>query len=250
MKSIVTFLLVVASASTIISYTSVSALSSPQNNAKPETSLVRRAFLASSFLAGAQFVYAQTNAPKGFKRIPTQFVAALGDPNSNSGTEARDWGLWPKDPGPRGVWLDQYEKELLGTDGVAPTGWKFDPKDWWLEEHGLIMESPEFPLPAGRYLVTGGRLTTTVLNVDDQGGWNLEDNAELYDVTHLPCRSARYHPVEGGSSPLTAKSSDFPVKPGSEMPPISGCSKQDYAVLFVIGIEAESKQSISGEVEL
>lgn len=215
----------------------VSALSSSNNSNKPEQSLVRRAFLASSVLAGAQFVYAQTNAPKGFRRIPTQFIAGLGDPNSSSGIEARDWGLWPVDPGPRGVWLDKYKKELLETDGVAPAGWKFDPKDWWLEEHGLIMEPPEFPLAAGRYLVTGGRITTTILNVDNQGGWNLEDNAKLKDVTHLPCRSARYHPVDGGS-PLTAKSSDFPVMPGASMPQLSGCSKQDYAVLFVIGVES------------
>ena len=140
------------------------------------------------------------------------------------------------DPGPRGVWLDQYKRELLETEGLAPAGWKFDPKDWWLEEHGLIMESPDFPLAAGKYLVTGGRLTTTILSVDDQGMWELADNAKLYDVTHLPCRSARYHPVDGGS-PLTAKKSDFPVRPGAEMPGVAGCSKQDYAVLFVIGVE-------------
>lgn len=216
----------------------VSALSSSNNSNKPEQSLVRRAFLVSSVLAGAKFVYAQTNAPKGFRRIPTQFIAALGDPNSSSGIEARDWGLWPVDPGPRGVWLDKYKKELLETDGMAPAGWKFDPKDWWLvEEHGLIMEPPGFPLAAGRYLVTGGRITTTILNVDNQGGWNLEDNAKLKDVTHLPCRSARYHPVDGGS-PLMAKSSDFPVMSGASMPQLSGCSKQDYAVLFVIDVES------------
>ena len=224
-------------AAAFMAVVTVSALSTPGNNNNPEQSLVRRAFLASSILAGAQFVYAQTNAPKGFRRIPTQFIAALGDPDASSGDEARDWGLWPVDPGPRGVWLDQYKKELLDTDGVAPAGWKYDPKDWWLEEHGLIMESPDFPLQAGRYLVTGGRITTTILNVDNQGGWNLEDNAKLKDVTHLPCRSARYHPTNGGS-PLTAERSDFPVRPGAEMPQVPGCSKQDYAVLFVIGVEA------------
>jgi hypothetical protein len=30
---------------------------------------------------------------------------------------------------------------------------------------------------------------------------------------------------------------DFPVTPGAEMPKIEGCSKQDYAVLFVLGEE-------------
>jgi len=31
----------------------------------------------------------------------TRFIAALGDPNSNSGTGAETWGLWVDDPGPR-----------------------------------------------------------------------------------------------------------------------------------------------------
>ena len=204
---------------------------------KPIGSLVRRAFLASSAAAATQYVYAQTVAPKGFRRIPTQFIAALGDPNSNSGSTARDWGIWELDPGPRGVWLDKYEKELVANNDIAPAGWKFDLNDWWLEEHGLIMESPDFPLPPGRYLVTGGRLVTTTLTVDAEGHWELGDKAKLYDVTHLPCRSARYHPTNDGS-PLTAKKSDFPVLPGAEMPSVAGCSKQDYAVLFVIGVEA------------
>eukprot|EP00961_Rhodomonas_salina_P123460 1663313-Rhodomonas_salina.1 len=127
------------------------------------------------------------------------------------------------------------------------------------------MEAPEFPVPTGRYLVTGGRETTTVLTVsapDAQGKqqWSLDDDAKLYDVTHLvlsadssrgaehpmagtdilvlyqPCRSARYTP-NGGGSPATAKESDFPVAPGAEMPAVQGCNKQDYAVLFVIGVE-------------
>eukprot|EP00957_Ditylum_brightwellii_P047231 3587471-Ditylum_brightwellii.AAC.1 len=103
------------------------------------------------------------------------------------------------------------------------------------------MEKPKFSLPAGRYLVTGGRLVTTVLTVeppevgDTQQRWKL-DNGKLYDITHLPCRSARYKPNEGNGSPLTARTGDFPVKPGAEMPPVDGCDKQDYAVLFVIGV--------------
>ena len=39
--------------------------------------------------------------------------------------------------------------------GKAPAGWSWDKNDWWLEEHGLIMEKPDFPVPAGRYVVTG-----------------------------------------------------------------------------------------------
>lgn len=122
---------------------------------------------------------------------------------------------------------------------MAPVGWTFDPNDWWVEEHGLIMEAPKFPLENGRYLVTGGRLTTTVLNVENDGKWSLEKGS-LYDVTHLPCRSARYSPKDGvgNGSPLTANQGDFPVKPGAEMPSVKGCDKVDYAVLFVIGKEA------------
>ena len=134
-------------------------------------------------------------------------------------------------------------KDLQQSGGVAPAGWKFDAKDWWLEEHGLIMEAPEFPVPPGRYLVTGGRQVTTVLTVnpkdaDGNQNWMLDDGAKLYDVTHLPCRSARYTPNSGGGSPVTAKQSDFPVAPGAEMPAVQGCDKQDYAVLFVVGVES------------
>jgi hypothetical protein len=106
---------------------------------------------------------------------------------------------------------------------------------------GLIMESPTFPLPSGRYLVTGGRSVTTGLTVDVNGNWKL-DEGNLYDVTHLPCRAARYNPTssavvlgEGEGSPAAARLSDFPVKPGAIMPSIPGTNKQDYAVLFVIG---------------
>ena len=103
---------------------------------------------------------------------------------------------------------------------------------------GLIMESPTFPLQAGRYLVTGARSITTGLTVKSDGSWKL-DEGTLYDVTHLPCRSARYNPIIASSSeagsPASARLQDFPVKPGAEMPAIAGTQKQDYAVLFVIG---------------
>ncbi len=84
---------------------------------------------------------------------------------------------------------------------------------------------------------------TTVLTVDpkDANGsqsWRLDDGAKLYDVTHLPCRSARYRPNSGGGSPTAAKPADFPVAPGAEMPAVQGCDKQDYAVLFVVGVES------------
>ena len=71
------------------------------------------------------------------------------------------------------------------------------------------MEKPDFPLPAGKYVVTGerdenvrkggeqnaeflgGRETTTLLKVGAEGQWSLADGATLHDVTHLPSRSAR-----------------------------------------------------------
>src|ERR1700742_4104863 len=105
-----------------------------------------------------------------FRRIEPQFIAALGDPGATAGNGAQLWGFWSQDPGPRACQLEHYPQ--LKATGVAPAQWKFDASDWWLEEHGLIMEKPTFPLAAGKYLVTGDREVTTVLTVhpkDKQG---------------------------------------------------------------------------------
>jgi hypothetical protein len=184
-----------------------------------------------------------------FTRIPGQYIAALGEPAATSGSGAQQWGLWRLDPGPRGVPLVRYER-LQQVGGAAPAGWKFDPREWWLEEHGLIMEKPTFPLAPGRYLVTGGREVTTVLTIHrpDTGGnqrWELADNAKLYDVTHLACRSARYTPAggENSCSPGSAPKAAFQVAPGQPMPAVQGCSKQDYAVLIVIGIATDDLET-------
>ena len=196
-------------------------------------------------LANAQSVKADDGGEMKFQRVPLQYVAALGEPDQSSGSGAQDWGLWPIDPGPRGVRLNRYER-LQAANGIAPAGWRFDPTDWWLEENGLIMEQPEFPLAPGQYLVTGGREVTTVLTIhsaDEQGDsrWELADGATLYDVTHLGCRSARYTPMPGNEScsPANAPRDAFRVAPGAAMPPVAGCNKQDYAVLFIIGVAAE-----------
>jgi len=179
------------------------------------------------------------------QRISTQYIAALGDPGATSGSGAQSWGLWPLDPGPRGVELNGYNR-LKDAGGVAPARWKFDGTDWWLEEHGLIMEQPTFPLPPGKYVVTGARDVTAMLTIHpaDRSGdrrWELDQGATLYDVTHLACRSARYTPAAAGSScsPANVQKSAFPVTPGGAMPPVEGCAKQDYAVLIVIGIGVE-----------
>jgi hypothetical protein len=199
-----------------------------------------------------------------FQRYPQiRFIAALGDPQASFGTGADQWGLWRDDPGPRGVFLRDYERQLANSkkpngNTVAPAGWTFSTKDWWLEEHGLVMSTPDVlprkkfvkatqqVLPYRRYIVTGDRQVTTVLTVFDDGRWELAKGATLYDVTHLPCRSARYTPLsstEGGITttttclPSQADGKNFPVRPGAAMPPVAGCNKQDYAVLFVLGEE-------------
>ena len=192
-----------------------------------------------------QSVYAADSGQTKFRRISTQYIAALGDPGATSGNGAQLWGLWPLDPGPRGVKLSRFQS-LKEAGGIAPSRWKFDEADWWLEEHGLIMEQPTVPLPPGKYVVTGARNVTAVLTIhpaDSHGDrrWELDQSATLYDVTHLACRSARYTPttVGGSCSPANAKQSAFPVAPGGAMPPVEGCRKQDHAVLIVIGIGME-----------
>lgn len=211
--------------------------------------LMRRASLATVLLVtiavAAQDVQAASEGRTKFTRISTQYIAALGDPGATSGSGAQSWGLWSVDPGPRGVKLNRYQS-LKDAGGIAPARWKFDEADWWLEEHGLIMEQPTIPLPPGKYVVTGARKVTAVLTIhpaDNHGDrrWEIDQGATLYDVTHLACRSARYTPatVGGSCSPTHAKQTAFPVAPGGTMPPVEGCTKQDYAVLIVIGMGVE-----------
>jgi len=213
--------------------------------------LIRRACLATALLvtiaAVAQPVHVAGGSQTKFQRISTQFIAALGDPGATSGSGAQSWGLWRLDPGPRGVKLDRYER-LKAAGGIAPAQWKFDSADWWVEEHGLIMEKPDFPAAPGKYLVTGDREVTTVLTIhpkdkDGNQRWELGDGAKLYDVTHLACRSARYAPAvtsKNSCSPANAPKTAFPVPPGATMPSVEGCTKQDYSVLIVRGVAAES----------
>eukprot|EP00316_Scyphosphaera_apsteinii_P008995 CAMPEP_0119325192 /NCGR_PEP_ID=MMETSP1333-20130426/65189_1 /TAXON_ID=418940 /ORGANISM="Scyphosphaera apsteinii, Strain RCC1455" /LENGTH=244 /DNA_ID=CAMNT_0007333095 /DNA_START=52 /DNA_END=786 /DNA_ORIENTATION=+ len=221
------------------------------------TILDRRAALSGAVAAavahGSIKVVDADDKPK-FKRVsPIQFIAALGEADASFGTGADTWGLWREDPGPRGVWLSKF-KQLESRGGKAPAGWIFDQNQWWLEEHGLIMEKPEV-LPARkfvregenvrviarqkRYVVTGDREVTSVLTVHDDGRWELSKGT-LYDVTHLPCRSAIYTPLaeSGSCTPTGADRSVFPVRPGALMPQVQGCAKQDWAVLFVVGVEA------------
>jgi hypothetical protein len=194
--------------------------------------------------AGLQPIHASDVDLSKFRiLLEPQYIAALGETGATSGNGAQAWGLWSQDPGPRGCKLDLYPQ--LKASGVAPSQWKFDAADWWLEEHGLIMEKPTFPLPPGKYLVTGDRKVTTVLTIQpkDKDGnqrWELADGATLYDVTHLGCRSARYTPATANNScsPANVRTTGFPVNPGAAMPVVNGCRKQDYAVLIVVGLPA------------
>ena len=181
-----------------------------------------------------------------FTRVQTQYIAALGNPAATSGTDAATWGLWAVDPGPRGVRIRDYP-DLIAKTGLAPGGWQFDGAAWWLEEHGLIMEAPKFPLPSGHYVVTGARKVTSVLTIEkaDASGnqaWSLADGATIYDVTHLRCRAALYTAQGDGQSctPDKAPAHVFPMGPGVAMPAVEGCSKRDYQVLIVIGMMVES----------
>ena len=87
--------------------------------------------------------------------------------------------------------------------------------------------------------MSGERETTAVLTVRPGGEWALS-RGTLYDVTHLPCRSALYTPANpsaesGSCSPARADPRLFRVAPGGPMPDVAGCSRQDHAILFVLG---------------
>lgn len=224
------------------------------NSATPNTPLrlTRAAGAALMGLLGlvtivlTPIVAAAADEPPVFRRVPPQYIAALADPAASSGSGAQTWGLWRQDPGPRGVRLKHYDS-LVAAGGIAPSLWKFDPNDWWLDENGLIMEQPDFPLPAGRYIVTGGREAIAMLTIfppDALGNsrWALNRDATIYDVTHLGCRSGRYTPAgdAGSCSPAQAPRDAFKVAPGAPMPPVAGCRKQDYSVLIVVAVEADS----------
>ena len=203
--------------------------------------LTRRAWLTSALATLFTARFAPPAMAVEYKRIPTQYIAALAPDGATSGTGAETWGLWREDPGPIGVWLRFYKK-LREVGGIGPTGWRFDIDDWWLDENGLIMKAPDFPMPAGQYYVTNGERHISLLTVeapDENGsqGWSLSDDKTIAHVTHGPCRSARYTP-EGETatcSPENANQNVFPLAPGDSPPPVTGCHKKEYAVLIVFG---------------
>ena len=83
------------------------------------------------------------------------------------------------------------------------------------------MEKPDFPLPPGRYVVTGGRETTTVLTVAEDGdAWELADGAKLHDdASALQVRGLSTHRGDG-CVPRQRKPSRFPCHTRGSMPDI------------------------------
>ncbi|MEM6987666.1 MAG: hypothetical protein AAF499_14135 [Pseudomonadota bacterium] len=104
------------------------------------------------------------------------------------------------------------------------------------------MKSPEFPMPAGEYVVSNGVSNISLLRVDEpaaagEQSWSLSDSMTIADVTHGPCRSARYRPrqTSGQCSPENAPQTVFPLGPGEQPPSVQYCDRKIYAVLIVIG---------------
>ena len=208
--------------------------------------LTRRQWLASAMGLIVTAISSPLIAETKIRRIPAQYIATLALGGASSGTGAESWGLWRVDPGPIGVWLRFYQL-LQKAGNIAPAGWRFDIDDWWLDENGLIMKAPEFPMPAGAYYVTNGEEHISLLTVekpdaDGKQEWSLSGGKTISNVTHGPCRSARYTP-EGSSgtcSPEDADRTVFPLKPGEAPPPVVGCHRKQYSVLIVFGLPLEN----------
>mgnify|MGYP001159927631 FL=1 len=208
--------------------------------------LTRRQWLTSAFALFLTSITSPMFSQTKIRRIQTQYIATIAPAGATSGTGAETWGIWTVDPGPIGVWLRFYQR-LQKAGNIAPSGWRFDIDDWWLDENGLIMKAPEFPIPAGQYYVTNGEENISLLTVeqpDAEGrqAWSLSDDKTIEDVTHGPCRSARYTPEAGSGScsPKDANRAAFPLKPGEAPPLVRGCDRKQYAVLIIFGLPIES----------
>ena len=208
--------------------------------------ITRRQWLVSTLGLFVSAITPSLFAQTKVRRIPLQYIATLAPEDAKSGTGAETWGLWDIDPGPIGVWLRFYQA-LQKAGNITPSGWRFDIDDWWLDENGLIMKAPKFPMPAGKYYVTNGEEHISLLSVekpdaDGKQAWSLSDDKTIANVTHGPCRSARYTPegVSGTCSPKDADRTVFPLKPGEAPPPVNGCNREKYAVLIVFALPVES----------
>ena len=153
----------------------------------PLKTLTRRQWLSGALALAGLSMAGPAHAKTYFRRIPLMYIAALGPENARSGNNAQTWGLWRRDPGPIGVWLRLYQT-LRKAGNIAPAGWRFDIDDWWLDENGLIMKAPDFPMPAGRFLVTNGEEHIAILTVhqpdaDGNQAWELGSDKTLANVT-------------------------------------------------------------------
>lgn len=213
---------------------------------KRHLNFTRRQWLASALGFLAATLSRPLFAQSYIRYVSPQYIAVLAPGDARKGTGAETWGLWREDPGPIGVYLLFYQT-LQKAANIAPSGWRFTIDDWWLDENGLIMKAPEFPMPAGEYYVTNGLDQASLLTVekpdaDGKQAWSLSDDKTIDDVTHGPCRSARYTPegASGTCSPEDANRNVFPLKPGETPPPVQGCNRKDYAVLIVFGFPTET----------
>jgi len=193
--------------------------------------------------AAAGFALPAAAQQPQFRQVPSQYIAALGPASAKSGNNAHTWGHWADDPGPNGVFLRNFEA-MKANGGKAPAGWTFDPDDWWLDENGLIMKKPVFPMPSGRFLVTNAKLNIAMLTVgkpdaDGNQSWELSGDKTLGDITHQKCRSSRYRPEREGAdcSPSNARQDVFPLSPGEDPPPVHGCDRKVYAVPIIFAVE-------------
>ena len=85
-------------------------------------------------------------------------------------------------------------------------------------------------------------LTVEKPDAEGKQAWSLTDDKTIGDVTHGPCRSARYTPEgeSGSCSPKYADRSAFPLKPGESPPLVSGCNRKNYAVLIFFAVPADA----------
>ncbi|MBS0155983.1 MAG: hypothetical protein JSS38_15410 [Nitrospira sp.] len=91
----------------------------------------------------------------------------------------------------------------------------------------------------------GAKRVTAVLTIypaNSHGDrrWELDQGETPYNMTRLGCRSAHYTPAAGESCALAhTKQTAFPGAPEGAMPQVEDCTKQDYALLIVIGVGVE-----------
>ena len=54
----------------------------------------KNAFLTMGLVMMMSFLGQTADAQTSFKRVSTEYIVALDDPNANSGNNAQQWGLW------------------------------------------------------------------------------------------------------------------------------------------------------------